>query len=137
MLPELKGIDHVHVYVADREKAASWYETILGFRTTSSLAFWADDDQGPLTIEDASGKIHLALFGRADFNPTTAIAFKVSGVEFLKWKSHLEAQRVPLRCADHDVAWSLYFSDPDENVHEITTYDYTYVANKLDNSASV
>ena len=128
MLPELDGIDHVHVYVQNREKAAVWYEKTLGFKISESLAFWAKDSHGPLTIEDPAGKIHLALFGSDNFTPSTAIAFRANGENFLEWKTLLENKKILLRCADHTVAWSLYFNDLDGNMHEITTYDYDYVS---------
>ena len=131
MLPELDGIDHVHVYVKDREQAAAWYEKVLGFKMSESLALWANDEQGPLTIEDPTGKIHLALFATDNLIPSTAIAFKSGGREFLQWKSYLEKENMLIRCADHDIAWSAYFNDLDGNMHEITTYEYDYVSSRL------
>ena len=60
-----------------------------------SLALWAKDDDGPLTIKDPSGKIHLALFKQIDnFRPSTAIAFNATGKEFLEWKNHLKKQNL-------------------------------------------
>jgi len=128
MKPELEGIDHVHVYVSNREEAAAWYERVLGFRVNQTLAVWAKDEKGPLTIEDASGQIHLALFSSDNFVPSTAIAFKTNGKEFLKWKSYLEKENILLRCTDHEIAWSVYFNDLDNNMHEITTYQHDYVS---------
>jgi catechol 2,3-dioxygenase-like lactoylglutathione lyase family enzyme len=84
MIPKLTGIDHVHVYVHDREQAGVWYQEMLGFQVSKAFEFWAEDANGPLTIEDASGTIHLALFTRSVFEPSTAIAFNTSGAEFLK-----------------------------------------------------
>ncbi len=136
MIPKLDGIDHVHVYVPNREKAAIWYKDVLGFSVSESLAIWAENEQGPLTIEDPSGKIHLALFNSDDFVPSTAIAFKTNGREFLTWKSYLEQKDILLRCTDHTLAWSLYFNDLDGNMHEITTYDYDHVAGNLEDSNS-
>lgn len=128
MYPKLTGIDHIHVYVSDREAAAQWYQRVLGFKVVAAFAFWAENPQGPLTIEDADGRIHLALFQRDDFKPSTAVAFGADGEAFLQWKSHLEQLGVVLRCADHQAAWSLYFNDLDGNMNEITTYDYERVA---------
>ncbi len=131
MLPELDGIDHIHVYVSNREKAAEWYKKVLGFQVNQTLAFWADNIHGPLTIEDPTGKIHLALFNCEDFTPSTAIAFKAGGKEFLEWKSILEKENILLRCTDHKVAWSVYFNDLDGNMHEITCYEHDYVTERL------
>ena len=131
MLPKLKGIDHIHVYVADREAAADWYERVLGFKVVETLAFWADNEAGPLTIEDTCGTVHLALFNSDDFIPSTVIAYSTDGQAFLQWKTYLERQNILDRCSDHTAAWSLYFKDLDGNSNEITTYDYDLVAEKL------
>lgn len=132
MIPPLNGFDHIHVYVSNREIAAAWYEKVLGFKISKTLEVWAKDQHGPLTIEDPTGKIHLALFSRDNLIPSTAVAFNANGKEFLEWKSYLEQQNILLRCSDHKIAWSLYFNDLDKNMHEITTYQYDYVSSYLD-----
>jgi catechol 2,3-dioxygenase-like lactoylglutathione lyase family enzyme len=131
MIPRLNGIDHVHVYVHDRDKAAAWYQEVLGFRVSKAFEFWAEDANGPLTIEDASVTIHLALFARSVFEPSTAIAFNTRGTDFLKWKTYLEDKQLLKRCSDHDASWSLYFHDLDNNMHEITSYDYLHIGQAL------
>jgi len=72
---------------------------------------------GPLTIENPES--------------TNVIAFGATGEEFLSWKTHLESQGLDLRVTDHKLAYSLYFKDPWQNSHEITTYERDYVASKL------
>lgn len=134
MAPKLEGIDHIHVYVPNREEAAEWYKNVLGFTIVPSLTFWADNDKGPLTIEGPGGAIHLALFQSEDFTPSTAIAFGAGGREFLEWKVYLEERNLVSRCTDHKVAWSLYFNDPYGNSHEITTFQYDYVSRRLSDS---
>ena len=131
MIPKLNGIDHVHLSVKNREVAAVWYEKVLGFKIIGDMKFWADSEYGPLNIEDASGKIHIALFNSKNFSPTAAIAFKATGKEFIEWKNHLEKEGILQRYSDFDIAWSLYFNDLDGNTHEITTFDHTYVAGIL------
>lgn len=122
MPPKLTGIDHIHLYVPSKQKAADWYIKTLGFRIVESLLSW-NTEQGPLTIEDQSGQIHLALFQREDYPPSSAIAFKATGKEFIEWKKYLEESELLQRCADHSHSWSLYFLDPFRHSHEITTYD--------------
>jgi catechol 2,3-dioxygenase len=131
MPPKLDGFDHIHVYVPNRERAATWYKEVLGFTINRNLEIWAEDEHGPLTIEDSTGKIHLALFKVENHTPSTAIAFKASGQEFIEWKSHLEKENMLLRCADHKLSWSLYFNDLDKNMHEITTYQHDYVSEHM------
>jgi len=126
MVPRLENIDHVHVYVRDRDAALEWYKDVLGMRPIKAFLSWAEGG-GPLTVEDASGTVHLALFERD--NPATAstVALGTSGEQFLKWKTHLEGKALSLRINDHDMAFSMYFSDHDGNLYEITTYEHERV----------
>jgi len=122
MIPTLKGFDHMHVYVSDRASAEIWYADIMGLKRMDAFTSWTEDG-GPLTLSDPTDKIHLALFECASFEPATIIAFGASGQQFLHWKTHLEAKGLTLRLSDHDMAYSLYFHDPDKNMYEITTYE--------------
>ncbi len=131
MHPKLENIDHIHIQVTDLFEAAKWYAETLGFHIVEEYRFWAEDDMGPLTIASDNGKIHLALFQRKNPNPITALALSTDGQSFLDWKKYLEEQEMSLHCSDHDKTWSLYFNDPYGNNHEITTYDYEMVTQKL------
>ncbi len=130
MMPRLNGIDHVHIYVANWGEAEKWYQTVFGFTRVDALMGWAVKN-GPLTIENPEGNIHLALFEKESHPNTSAIAFGASGEEFLAWKAHLESHGLELRLTDHKMAYSLYFSDLWGNLHEITTYERDYVAKHL------
>ena len=130
MTPKLNGIDHVHIYVAKWGEAEDWYETVLGFKRVEALMAWAVKD-GPLTLENPEGNIHLALFERDSLPDSSVIAFGASGEEFLAWKAHLEGHSLELRLTDHKLAYSLYFSDPWGNLHEITTNERDHVAKQL------
>lgn len=131
--PELKGFDHVHVYVSSRADAERWYGTVLGLRRVEALMQWAVEG-GPLTLEDPAGQVHLAVFEREDPPRSTAIAFGATGKGFLAWKAHLERHSVELRVTDHALAYSLYFHDPDGNLYEITTYEHAYVRLRVGSS---
>ena len=120
--PPIQGIDHVHVYTRDRAAARDWFARVLGYDVVADLEHWSEGN-GPLTLENPEGNVHLALFQRDDVTPSTALAFGAQAEAFLAWRAHLEAQGLELRIADHDLAWSMYFYDPDGNYHEITTYD--------------
>lgn len=130
MTPKLSGIDHVHVYVDNWRDAEEWYRTVLGFQRVEALMPWAVKG-GPLTLENPESTVHLALFERDDHAGSSAIAFGASGEEFLAWKTHLEASGLALRITDHKLAYSLYFDDPDQNMHEITSYERDFIAAKL------
>jgi len=129
MPPAIHSIDHVHLYVKSWSEAEPWYEQVLGFKRMEKFMAWAVDG-GPLTLENPDGSVHLALF-ESDNPPTSTIAFGASGDEFIQWKSHLEDCGLELRIADHNLAWSLYFHDPFGNYHEITSYDHTFLRERL------
>ncbi len=131
MTPKLTGVDHLHVNVGSWAEAEEWYRSVLNFNRIDALIAWAVKD-GPLTIENPEGTVHLALFESDDPVKTNVVAFGATGDEFLKWKSHLENLGLELRVTDHKMAYSLYFNDPWQNSHEITTYERDYVAGKLD-----
>lgn len=130
MGPKLSGVDHLHVNVGSWNEAEQWYGSVLGFKRVDALMDWAVKN-GPLTIENPEGTIHLALFESDHPERIKVIAFGATGDEFLKWKAHLEGQGLKLRITDHKLAYSLYFKDPWRNSHEITTYERDYVAAKL------
>jgi catechol-2,3-dioxygenase len=123
MAPGLQAFDHVHIFVADRSAAEVWYQEVLGFEVVSELEFWAANG-GPLTLKDGSGSIHLALFER-DVKPCrSTVALRTSADQYRRWKQHLSSL-LPGRVTEenHDLSMSLYFSDPDGNPFEITTYE--------------
>ena len=131
MAPRLERVDHIHVFVNDRTISEQWYASVMGFHRVTGLEFWAADG-GPLTIGDASGSIHLALFERPSQECRSTVAFAVSATQFLDWCAHLaEVLKQPMPPVDHRVAWSLYFSDPDGNPFEITCYDYAALATEF------
>lgn len=123
MIPKLNNIDHVHIYVTSWDEAEKWYETVLGFKRVESLMMWAVKN-GPLTVANSEGTIHLALF-ESEYQTKSTIAFAVKGKDFLNWKVHLESQNLKTEIVDHDLSLSLYFNDPFGNPYEITTYERT------------
>jgi catechol-2,3-dioxygenase len=131
MPPALQAIDHIHVFVGARAAAEQWYASVLGLKRAPELEHWAADG-GPLTLTNASGSIHLALFERTEMPCRSTVAMRVDADSFVSWQSHLRehlGRDVP--AVDHDVSWSLYFSDPDRNPYEITCYDYSDLLNRL------
>jgi catechol-2,3-dioxygenase len=60
------------------------------------------------------------------------VAFGVAAAEFVAWRRHLESRLGrPIEAVDHQLAWSIYFADPDGNPYEITTYDHALVVELL------
>ena len=129
--PPLSGVDHLHVYVQDRAAAERWYADALGLRRVEALARWAVDG-GPLTLADADDRVHLALFERPPQPNRATIALGTDAAGFIAWRRRL-ARRLgeAPRAVDHEVSWSIYFSDPDGNPYEITCYQHGSVAAAL------
>jgi uncharacterized cupin superfamily protein/catechol 2,3-dioxygenase-like lactoylglutathione lyase family enzyme len=122
-MPALRGVDHVHVFVEDRSAAERWYAAVLGLTRTKELEFWAADG-GPLTLQDATGTVHIALFERPHQDTRSTIALRVSGREFQSWRAHLQSiPGLEVAQQDHEVSVSLYFADPDGNPYEITSHE--------------
>lgn len=131
MPPNLKEIDHIHVFVADRAAAEKWYANVLGFNRVAELEFWAADG-GPLTIGNSSGTVHLALFERPTVKCRSTVALGTSCSEFIAWRAHLtKVFGQPAEAVNHEVSWSLYFADPDGNPFEITSYEYAALVSQL------
>ncbi|MEM7209778.1 MAG: VOC family protein [Pseudomonadota bacterium] len=123
-MPELEKIDHVHVYAPNRLEAERWYKEVLDFSRVNALEKWFIEG-GPLTI--SNGGVHLALFQNKDKKSTT-IAFSVDSENYLAWKKKLTFHGVLFVENDHELSWSIYFSDPYENPFEITSYCYDEIA---------
>ena len=127
MTPSLDRIDHIHVHVADREIAEQWYGDVLGLSRVPELEAWAAEG-GPLTLANAAGTVHLALFERKPQPCRSTAAFGVTAAAFIAWRTHLVAALdEPPTIEDHQLSWSLYFTDRDGNPYEITTHEYSAV----------
>ena len=141
----VQQIDHVEMFVPDREEAAEWYSRVLGLHIEEDFRSWADDAGGPLMISTKSGETKLALFigTPQSSRPTVGfhrVAFRIDGDGFLAFIDHLESLGLedrngkPVNRAnayDHDKAYSIYFSDPYGHNLEITTYDHEHVRTAL------
>ena len=135
---EIAGLDHVHMEVRDREAAADWYGSVLGLVPHKELSVWSDDPMGPLILATPAGAPTLSLFARECATPSrdATVALRVSGEGFLSFIRRLPIEGVATRAGqalqatdvvDHDLSWSIYFSDPDGNALELTSYDYEAV----------
>lgn len=140
----ITGVDHVELYVTDWDDAASWYEHVLGVTPDTSFEEWWETESGPLmlSVDDTT---KLALFEREsakrgeEVSPHR-IAFQTDVDGFLSFIDRLETLDLtdrngdgvtPEDVVDHDLSYSLYFTDPDGNWLELTTNDYDAVATRL------
>lgn len=131
MAPEIEGFDHIHVFVSNWPAAERWYGEVLGLFRAEALAFWAQDG-GPLTLQNAAGTVHLALFERPREKCRSTIALRVGARGFQEWRDHLRRfPEIAVEIEDHVVSLSLYFKDIDGNPFEITTYEHAKARDSL------
>jgi catechol-2,3-dioxygenase len=118
----VRQIDHVEVFVRDLEASVRWYAEVLGLREVCRFE--------PHPIMIGIGGTMLALFqarGERGANGTSPhwhlTAWQTDPEGFAAAQEHLRELGVPFRGpVDHDIAWSIYFDDPDGNPLEITYY---------------
>jgi len=128
MKPKLKNIDHIHIFVTDRQKALKWYRTVLGLKPVKNLLFWAQT--GPLTIGNEDGSVQIALFKGELKKNRSVVAFNTSGKEFINWHKKInDVIDGNIEAVNHSISFSIYFHDPYGNPFEITSYDYEILEN--------
>ena len=124
----VQQIDHVEVFVRDLDAAAKWYCDVLGL---TLIHRW-----NPEPIFLGVGGTALALFlssGPNRARRTEPSAESATGWHRVAWRTtkdgfdaaqrHLKDRGIAFRGPiDHDIAWSIYFTDPDGNPLEITYY---------------
>lgn len=121
--PDLIGLDHYAINVADLARSADWYEKILGF---AILHKWTT------TWMVGRGNIKVGLFLRPDASPQPDtdstiliqhVAFLVDGDKFANIHQALKDKGVQVEGPeDSEIAYSIFFKDPDGHALEITTY---------------
>lgn len=131
MAPTLDCLDHVHIHVANRAQSEAWYARVLGLQRLPECEPWLSA-QGPLTLGNAAATVQLALFERPVEKCHSVVALRTTAAAFLAWRAHLSAVLGHgVEAVDHHLAWSLYFSDPDGNPFEITSYEHQQIAGAL------
>ena len=134
-------IDHVELFVPDRQEAADWYCRVLGLQVVPGFEQWTANPGGPLMIATAAGGTKLALFeGEPQQGRSTAgfhrVAFRVDAAGFLSFVRSLDVRQLSDHqgravtagaVVDHDLAYSIYFCDPYGHRLELTTYEHAAV----------
>lgn len=124
-------LDHVEIFVPDRETAAGWYGRVLGFEILEEFRGWAVPD-GPLILSNDDGDTKLALFvgtaqGSGAVRGLRRVAFRADAAGFVRflqssgrWRDQALASE---DVVDHERAVSVYFTDPWGNLLEVTCYE--------------
>jgi len=119
----LEALDHVGLTVADVPASAAWYQEVLGLQRVHEKT-WGEF---PAVLEaNGSG---VALFPRteghevAPDDPLRHVGFRTSRRGLEEARAELTVRGVPFDVGDYGIAWSVYFTDPDGYLVEITTYE--------------
>lgn len=137
-------LDHVHIRVPNRDEAAAWYATHLGFEPVAGFDFWASGiEGGPLQISADGGTTSLALFEVSAGHPMiaqrTGVAFSVDADTFIAFVRSLPGAidrpdgepLGPSDLVDFDLCWALDLVDPWGNQYELNCYDYERITTEL------
>ena len=120
--PRITGILETCLYVEDLDRAARFYEEVLGLER---MGIFEPQRLIPMI---APGPNLLLLFKRGaspdhDSTGHQHLAFSIAAVDLAAWEQKLAAQSIPIEEKKH---WerggtSLYFRDPDGHLLELAT----------------
>jgi catechol-2,3-dioxygenase len=119
-MPELKGFSHIDLTVSDRERAAAWWQDVMGFSVVnrSRGASW-----DVVTLVHPSGLVVSVMTHDVPLSDSfderrvglDHLAFRVADQsELERWITHLDAKGVPHSgIVDMGFGPTLVFRDPD------------------------
>lgn len=119
----LEQIDHVALLCASPEATKAWYVNTLGFEHVFP--------ESGIPIFLRMGSTFITLFpqkGHEQAPPAKGLmwhlAFRAATyADFQSAQAELQARGAVFQFEDHEISHSIYFSDPDGLLLEITTYD--------------
>lgn len=121
---DVQQLGHVVLKVRDRDRAAEFYEGVLGLRVAASL------DTPPMTFYTLGNHHDFAILAVGPDGPDAPgnspglfhVAFKVGDEteDLRRTKADLDAHGIEIAgIADHTVSQSIYLHDPDGNSIEL------------------
>jgi len=121
----LQRLDHVSLNVSDRALSIAWYRDNLGLEQRGEPT----KDDGPVFMGDFGNCIGLFQASSAapdrDYESVGLrhLAFLLGRDDLGRAQARLRERGTDFRFEDHGNAHSVYLSDPDGNVIELTTYE--------------
>ena len=122
----IERIDHIALVVTNVEESVAWYMDMFGFENFGTAP-------GSSVTYIGNSDARLALLqapGESPFNPpvnqgarASHFAFRANGVAYVGYQNRLDRENVRYDHLIHSDSQSIYFSDPDGYMIEITTYD--------------
>jgi catechol 2,3-dioxygenase-like lactoylglutathione lyase family enzyme len=129
--PQVTGILETSLYVADVERAKSFYQSLFGFEcllTDERLCALAVDGKQVLLLFRKRGSVNsVEIPGGTipghDGSGEMHVAFSIALSQFEEWRERLQEQNVAI---ESTVRWprggqSLYFRDLDNHLIELST----------------
>jgi len=130
-VPAFTGIIESCLYVQDVDRAANFYEGILGLRRIAGdnrFVAYSVADRDVLLLFKKGATTEPFHFAGGTIPPHDGsgynhLAFSVSAEELAAWERTLTEQNVAIESLVHWPAGgkSIYFRDPDQNLLEIAT----------------
>jgi catechol-2,3-dioxygenase len=121
----LRRLDHVSLNVSDRARSIAWYREVLGLEQRGEPR----RDDWPVFMGEFGACVALfqAQVETPERRPESTglrhVAFMVGRDDLAAAQARLREHGVEFRFEDHGNTHSMYFSDPDGNVIELTTYE--------------
>jgi catechol 2,3-dioxygenase-like lactoylglutathione lyase family enzyme len=120
----LEQIDHLALRCASPEATKQWYMNTLGFEHV----FPGQWGGSPIMIR--LGSTSLTLFPQKENEPPAKngqawhLGLRAATyADFQSAQAELQARGIAFQFRDHEIAHSIYFTDPDGYLLEITTYE--------------